>query len=64
MLIYLNFIHKNLVDAKFQPNVITNLEFNSVTKNVDVIIRTTNNLIYKAVVLRKQNTSVRMSSFW
>ena len=57
-------MHKNLVVAKFQPNVITNLEFNSVTKNVDVIIRNTNNLICKAVVLRKQNTRVRMSSFW
>ena len=54
MLIYLNFIHKNLVVAKFQPNVITHLEFNSVTKDVDVIIRTTNNLICKAVLFKKE----------
>ena len=32
MLMYLNFIHKNLVVAKFRPDIITHLEFNSVTK--------------------------------
>ena len=32
---YLNFIHKNLVVTKLRPDIITHLEFNSVTKSFD-----------------------------